>query len=71
MGGLLGHWAVWVRSVVEPLEKVHSRQLPENVQDVLALVKQITDSNAAFFDVANNFEGWNQPAKDWQLSIRH
>jgi hypothetical protein len=56
-GGLLGHWAVWTRSAVELLEKVHNRQLPENVQDVLALANQITDSNAAFFDVANNFEG--------------
>jgi dihydrodipicolinate synthase/N-acetylneuraminate lyase len=57
VGGLLGHWAVWTRSAVELLEKVHSRQLPENIQDVLALANQITDSNAAFFDVANNFEG--------------
>lgn len=57
VGGLLGHWAVWTRKAVELLEKVHNNQLPDNMQEVLALANQITDCNAAFFDVANNFEG--------------
>jgi len=57
VGGLLGHWAVWTRKAVELLEKVHNNQLPDNIQDVLALANQITDCNAAFFDVTNNFAG--------------
>ncbi len=57
VGGLLGHWAVWTRSAVKLLEKVNSHQLQENMQETLALANQITDSNAAFFDVANNFAG--------------
>jgi dihydrodipicolinate synthase/N-acetylneuraminate lyase len=57
VGGLLGHWAVWTRKAVELLEKVHNNQLPDNIQDVLVLANQITDCNAAFFDVANNFAG--------------
>lgn len=57
VGGLLGHWAVWTRKAVELLEKVHNNQLPDNIQDLLVLANQITDCNAAFFDVANNFAG--------------
>ena len=57
VGGLLGHWAVWTRSAVELLDKVHNGTLSANMQEVLCLANQITDSNAAFFDVANNFEG--------------
>lgn len=57
VGGLLGHWAVWTRSAVQLLEKVKSGQLNENMQETLALANQINDSNAAFFDVANNFSG--------------
>lgn len=56
-GGLLGHWAVWTKKAVELLEKVHHRQLPSNMRETLALANQITDANAAFFDVANNFAG--------------
>jgi dihydrodipicolinate synthase/N-acetylneuraminate lyase len=57
VGGLLGHWAVWTRKAVELLEKVQKNQLPGNTQKLLALANQITDCNAAFFDVANNFKG--------------
>lgn len=57
VGGLLGHWAVWTRSAVTLLEQVHSGNLSANMQEVLCLANQITDSNAAFFDVANNFAG--------------
>ncbi|MCA1760313.1 MAG: dihydrodipicolinate synthase family protein, partial [Bacteroidales bacterium] len=57
VGGLLGHWAVWTRSAVDLLEKVHNQQLSANMQEVFVLANQITDSNAAFFDVANNFAG--------------
>ncbi|MCA1760610.1 MAG: dihydrodipicolinate synthase family protein, partial [Bacteroidales bacterium] len=57
VGGLLGHWAVWTRKAVELLENVQNNKLPENVQDILVLANQITDCNAAFFDMANNFAG--------------
>ena len=57
VGGLLGHWAVWTHSAVQLLEKVKSGKLSENMQETLALANHITDSNAAFFDVANNFAG--------------
>jgi len=54
IGGLLGHWAVWTRRAVEFLERVH--QQPDWA-GWLALAAEITDSNAAFFDVAHQFRG--------------
>src|SRR5579872_2477340 len=54
VGGLLGHWAVWTRRAVEVLDRVHKEpQWP----GWLTLASEITDSNAAFFDVANQFSG--------------
>jgi dihydrodipicolinate synthase/N-acetylneuraminate lyase len=57
-GGLLGHWSVWVRKAVELLDRIHAvipaGQVPE---DLLALDSQVTDCNAAIFDVANDFHG--------------
>ncbi len=57
VGGLLGHWAVWTRSAVELLEKIQSGGLSGDIQQQLGLGIEITDSNAAFFDSANNFKG--------------
>src|SRR5712691_13327345 len=57
-GGLLGHWSVWVRKAVELLERIHAADAANNVPaDLLALDSQVTDSNAAIFDVANDFHG--------------
>ena len=56
-GGLLGHWAVWTHSAVKLLESVHEGKFDNDIQSALALANQITDSNAAFFDAANNFAG--------------
>lgn len=56
-GGLLGHWAVWTRSAVKLLEDVKSGKFDNDLQKALILANQITDSNAAFFDSANNFAG--------------
>jgi dihydrodipicolinate synthase/N-acetylneuraminate lyase len=53
-GGLLGHWAVWTRRAVELLERVH--QEPE-CPGWLTRAIEVTDSNAAFFDSANQFAG--------------
>jgi hypothetical protein len=57
-GGLLGHWSVWVHSVVALLERIHAAVEADRIdQDLLALAGQITDCNAAFFDAANDFRG--------------
>ena len=57
VGGLLGHWAVWTRTALQLLEKIHNNNLEGNMQDILTLANQITDANAAFFDAANRFKG--------------
>lgn len=57
VGGLLGHWAVWTRSAVTLLEKIQGGKMEGDIQQLLDLGMQITDSNAAFFDAANNFKG--------------
>ncbi|MGB3067536.1 MAG: dihydrodipicolinate synthase family protein [Ottowia sp.] len=59
-GGLLGHWSVWTSTAVKQLAWVKAAlakaggALPP---EVLALDSRVTDCNAAFFDVANNFHG--------------
>lgn len=57
VGGLLGHWAVWTHSAVKLLNSVHNGDFDKDVQRALTLANKITDSNAAFFDSANNFAG--------------
>ncbi len=59
-GGLLGHWSVWTAGAVQLLARIqaelaagHGTLGPE----LLALDARVTDCNAAFFDVANNFHG--------------
>jgi len=57
-GGLLGHWSVWVKNAVDLLDRLHAVVAGDSVPaDVLALDSQITDCNAAIFDVANDFHG--------------
>jgi dihydrodipicolinate synthase/N-acetylneuraminate lyase len=57
-GGLLGHWSVWVRRAVELLDRIHAATAAGSVPaDLLALDAQVTDCNAAIFDVANGFHG--------------
>ena len=56
VGGLLGHWAVWTKTAVSHLEM--AKQAGGMVDSkLLTLAQQITDANAAFFDVPNNFAG--------------
>jgi dihydrodipicolinate synthase/N-acetylneuraminate lyase len=53
-GGLLGHWAVWTRRVVEMLERIHREPAwPGWLTEAI----EVTDANAAFFDVRHNFAG--------------
>jgi hypothetical protein len=57
-GGLLGHWSVWTYGAVRLLERLHT-DVPGGTitAEILALDSRVTDCNAAFFDVANNFHG--------------
>jgi dihydrodipicolinate synthase/N-acetylneuraminate lyase len=58
-GGLLGHWAVWTRSVVRMLDRLKGvvQSGGPVPLEVLRLSAEITDANAAFFDAANGFRG--------------
>ena len=59
VGGLLGHWAAWTKRAVELLADCHrlanaGQPVPHSM---LRKSVQVTDCNAAFFDIANNFAG--------------
>lgn len=57
-GGLLGHWSVWTRAAVHLLDRLHAAVAQGQVPlDLLALDSQVTDCNAALFDVAHDFHG--------------
>jgi dihydrodipicolinate synthase/N-acetylneuraminate lyase len=56
-GGLLGHWSVWVKRAVELLDRIHATTIGSVAAELLALDAQVTDCNAAIFDVANDFHG--------------
>jgi dihydrodipicolinate synthase/N-acetylneuraminate lyase len=57
-GGLLGHWSVWTKSAVALFERCRAAKAADRIdRDLLALDARVTDCNAAFFDVANNFDG--------------
>ena len=57
-GGLLGHWSVWTRAAVQLLDRIHAAVERGQVPlDLLALDSQVTDCNAALFDVAHDFHG--------------
>lgn len=57
-GGLLGHWSVWTKRVVELFETVKECQGKDTIPaGLLTLAAEITDCNGAFFDVANGFQG--------------
>ncbi len=59
VGGLLGHWAVWTHNAVG----LHAgccelaRSAKPVPQQMFRRAIEVTDSNAAFFDAANNFHG--------------
>ena len=54
VGGLLGHWSVWTRAAVELHERCRNAAA---TPELLALDAQVTEMNAAVFDVAHNFHG--------------
>ena len=58
VGGLLGHWAVWTKKAVELLDEI--KQVRQNDTIATAWLTrniEVTDTNAAFFDTANQFAG--------------
>ncbi len=58
VGGLLGHWAVWTKKAVELLQTCQAvSRTDELPAELLSRNIAVTDSNAAFFDAANNFAG--------------
>jgi dihydrodipicolinate synthase/N-acetylneuraminate lyase len=59
IGGLLGHWACWTQKAVELLQECHRAVDGGGAVSAEVLTKaiEVTDSNAAFFDVANAFAG--------------
>jgi len=57
VGGLLGHWAVWTKKAVELLASIHDTAKPLIYSKLMTMGTHITDCNAAFFDVSNNFAG--------------
>ncbi|MBX6747608.1 MAG: dihydrodipicolinate synthase family protein [Acetobacteraceae bacterium] len=57
VGGLLGHWSVWTRAAVELHRRCRAVGEGPIPADLLALDAQVTEMNAAIFDVAHNFHG--------------
>ena len=57
-GGLLGHWSVWTKKVVEIFERAMKEKENEKISaEMLTLAVEVTDANGAFFDSANAFKG--------------
>lgn len=59
VGGLLGHWAVWTSKAVCLFRQCQElRQSNAAIPvDLMQRAAEVTDCNAAFFDVANGFAG--------------
>jgi dihydrodipicolinate synthase/N-acetylneuraminate lyase len=58
VGGLLGHYAVWTKKSVEVLRTCQISGVGRSIPaDLLRLNVEVTDSNAAVFDAANDFAG--------------
>jgi dihydrodipicolinate synthase/N-acetylneuraminate lyase len=59
VGGLLGQWAVWTEQVVNMLETIQQQRAEGRLdyRHWLTYGAQLTDANAAIFDVMYNFRG--------------
>src|SRR5690606_6126503 len=59
VGGLLGQWAVWTERAVRMQADLQAARRSRSglSHDWLTKNAQLTDANAAVFDVANNFAG--------------
>lgn len=57
-GGLLGHWSVWTQTAMELYRQCRAAAVAgEITPELLALDSRVTECNAAFFDVENDFAG--------------
>ena len=58
-GGLLGHWACWTRAAVQLLDRIKAvvRLGGPVPRQMLSIGVEVTDMNAAVFDVANAYRG--------------
>lgn len=57
-GGLLGHWTMWSKAVVDLFEELKVAKIQDRMDaSLLTLAAQITDANAVFFDAAHKFAG--------------
>ncbi|MBQ3792145.1 MAG: dihydrodipicolinate synthase family protein [Clostridia bacterium] len=54
MGGLLGHWTVWTKRVVELFPRLRGG---DATPELMTLAAQMTDCNEAVFDTAHQFAG--------------
>ena len=58
VGGLLGHWSVWTKSAVDLFNKCKALRGKDTIPaEILKLANEVTDTNAVFFDTANDFKG--------------
>ena len=59
VGGLLGHWAVWTVRAVELQRELRQATESQEPIDPMFFVRsaEVTDMNAALFDVAHHFHG--------------
>tara|TARA_R110001599_G_scaffold278619_4_gene479954 strand:- start:340 stop:1398 length:1059 start_codon:yes stop_codon:yes gene_type:complete len=58
VGGLLGHWSVWTRKAVELVEEISALCGQEKIpMKWWTRDAAVTDSNGAFFDAANDYQG--------------
>lgn len=58
VGGLLGHWSVWTKRVVDVFEEIKKARDQDLIPaELLTVGQEITDANAAFFDPKNDFKG--------------
>jgi dihydrodipicolinate synthase/N-acetylneuraminate lyase len=57
VGGLLGHWSVWTRAAAELHRRCRAVGDGPIPTELLALDAQVTEMNAAVFDVAHAFHG--------------
>lgn len=57
VGGLLGHWSVWTQRAVDQLAEAKRIGHGDLPRSWIQLNREVTDSNAAFFDVAHGFHG--------------
>jgi dihydrodipicolinate synthase/N-acetylneuraminate lyase len=59
VGGLLGQFAVWTKVAAELVAAAHAATAGDHaaLQKLMRLDGQLTDANAALFDVAHNFAG--------------